>query len=97
MTFCVPNNDEVYCFVEQLLVTRDIKPSSKLNKKCDIARCQGVLRITNSMSLTQKKANTNCENYIHCKQKLFVHLFNRNAFCEGVDTCIFDINQSDRE
>lgn len=55
MTFCVPNNDEVYCFVEQLSVTRDIKPSLKLNKKCDIARCQGVLRILNSMSLTQKK------------------------------------------
>lgn len=44
-----------------------------------------------------EKAKTNCENYIHCKQKLFIHVFNRNAFCEGVDTCIFDINQSDRE
>lgn len=96
MTFCVPNNNEVYCFVEQLSVTRDIKPSLKLNKKCDIARCQGVLRISNSMSLTQKKLKQ-IENYIHCKQKLFIHVFNRNAFCEGVDTCIFDINQSDRE
>lgn len=74
MTFCVPNNDEVYCFVEQLSVTRHIKPSLKLNTKCDIARCQGVLRITNSMSLTQKKTNTNCENYTASKNCLYMCL-----------------------
>lgn len=62
MVFYVPNNDRIYCFVKQILVTKDRQSSLELTKNIDVAGRHGAKRSTNRMDLTQEKADTSCEN-----------------------------------
>lgn len=68
MVFYVPNNDGIYCFVEQILVTKDRQSSLELTKNIDVAGRHGATRSTNKMDLTQEKADTSCENAQWCKK-----------------------------
>ena len=68
MVFYVPNNDVIYCFVEQILISKDRQSSLELTKNIDVAGRYGATRSTNKMNLTQEKADTSYENAQWCKK-----------------------------
>lgn len=43
MIFYVPNNEGIYCYVEQKSVTKDRKSSLKLTKNVDVAGRHGAM------------------------------------------------------
>lgn len=52
MIFYVTNNDGMYCFVEQITVTKDGQSSLRLTKNFDVA---GITKSLNCMDLTREK------------------------------------------
>lgn len=68
MLLSVPKKDKVYCFVEEISVSKDMESSLKLTKNTDVAERHDTM-IINSKDLIRGKSRIVEEVFFYSKQR----------------------------